>query len=263
MLRAIFLTMLLFGPVLSGFGQKYAIIPQARLDSLRNPSTVSGGEVMRFDTCRIDVGTICEDDAPSSYLFRWTNCSRNPMVVTKVQTSCGCATALYDKRPVLADQRGEIRITYNPKGHSGVLSRKIFVYTQLSSNEPTAILELSGNVLPSVLPTHDYPYACGPLRLKQQEVRMSGNRRQAERIECLNAGDEPLTVAADSLLLPAYIAFECEPAEVPSGGTADLVIRFDPSKVSAALPDRVPLLLDGIDLSPGMRMIYVRFGDDD
>lgn len=234
-------------------------IPRERLDSLSRPATAEGGEVMRFDTQHMDAGRLGEEDAPSSYVFTWRNAGSKPIVITHVKTTCGCAVATFDRQPVRPGGEGRITVTYRPKGHPGSFQRRIFVFTQLSDKLPTAVLELTGQVEPAKLPTWNYPYAMGILLLKQQAVRIAGTHIQAERIECLNAGDRPLHITAEKELLPGYITFESDPETIEPGKTGDLVIRFDPEMAPARLPTQLPLILKGIDLPPSQRTIRIRF----
>lgn len=235
-------------------------IPQALRDSLAHPPQAEGREAMRFKRMRIETGEIREEATPPSFTYRWTNAGERPLVITRVETTCGCAAASYDRRPVLPGGEGSITITYHPKRHPGYFRRRIFVFTQLSEKLPTAILELTGRVIPAALPTADYPYAMNALRLKQQEVHIAGDRAQTERIECLNAGEEPLRITADSLLLPPYIRFECDPQRLEPGATGDLVIRFDPSKAPERLPEQLPVILQGVGLTPRQSTVRIRFG---
>lgn len=218
---------------------------------------------MRFETRRIETGGMNEDDAPRSYTYRWENAGKEPLAITRILTTCGCARATYDKRPVGPGGRGEIGVTYHPKGHPGRFERKIFVYTQLSEKHPTAILELRGHVTGSVLPTHDYAHEMGPLLLKQNTIRIGGAEKQTERIECLNAGQRALHLKADRELLPEYLTFECDPATLEPGKTGDLVIRFDPEKAPQTLPQQIPLLLDGLALPPSRRTLRIEIGDNE
>ncbi len=230
------------------------------LERIADPTTAPGGEAMRFDQRRIETGEIGEDDAPAVYTFRWHNDGPKPLVVTRVETTCGCAKPTYDKRPVAAGGSGEIRVAYHPKGHPGDFRRKIYVYTQLSGKQPTAVLELAGHVVASVLPTHNYPYAMGPLLLKQRTVRFSGEALQVERIECLNAGDTSLRLRAQEGLLPEYLTLECDPELFEPGNKGDLVIRFDPTHAPQTLLRRIPLLLEGVRLPPSQRMLRIEIG---
>jgi len=231
------------------------------LEKIANPATAPGSEAMRFEQRRIDTGEINEDDAPSTYTFRWRNEGSEPLVVTRAESACGCAQPTYDKRPVAAGGHGEINVVYHPKGRPGYFRRKIFVYTQLSDKQPTAVLELTGHATPSALPTYDYPHAMGPLLLKQRTIRLSGDALQAERIECLNAGERTLHLDAARGLLPEYLTFECDPELFAPGKTGDLVIRFDPAKAPETLPREVPIIIEGLRLPPSRRTLRILFGD--
>ena len=78
------------------------IVPRAKLDSLAHPATADGAEAMRFERTQIDAGHIGEDDTPPSYTFKWHNAGTAPLVITRVQTTCGCAAATYGRQPVRA-----------------------------------------------------------------------------------------------------------------------------------------------------------------
>ncbi len=240
----------------------------ALIDSLSNPMVADGSEVMSFESVRIEAGEMNEDSVPSEYVFRWTNEGTSPLCVVAVSTTCGCAAPSYDRNPVRPGESGSVKITYHPKGHPGGFLRKIFVYTNLSSELPTAVLELSGRVLPSVLPTSDYPVAMGGLLLKRSEVSFGGDARQTERIECLNAGDKALEISADYKTLPAGVLVE--PLRIAPGEIADLILRFDPSKAgsTSVSPDfarpaagkrSAPVFLKGIPLPPTKCMITIKF----
>lgn len=236
------------------------IVPRAKLDSLAHPATAAGGaEAMRFERTLIDAGHIGEDDVPPVYTFRWRNTGGKPLVVTRVQTTCGCAAATYGRQPVRAGSEGTVTVTYHPKGHPGSFDRRIFVYTQLSDKMPTAILHLTGTVIASERTDGDYPYAMGALRLKQQSVRLAPERLQNERIECLNTGGKAMRPRCDEHLLPPGITFRCEPATLAPGAKGDLVIGFDPAQATRRPPVQLPLILEGPDVPPSGRTLQIRF----
>lgn len=148
------------------------------------------------------------------------------------------------------------------QGTSGVFDRRIFVYTQLSDKEPTAILSLRGAVTASVRTDDDYPHAMGALRLKQQTVRFGRTDKvQSERIECLNAGDKPLTPLCDEGFAATGLSFACEPATLaPRRKRRSGVVRFDPAKAPQPLR-RTPLPVGGPDVPPSQRMLWIEFGE--
>lgn len=231
------------------------------IDSLYNPPVSEEGAVMFFDTRVLDAGTIEEESAPSEYEFFWTNTGKNPVTVLKVSTTCGCAVPSFSRTPVMPGERSSLKVTYHPKGHPGKFDRRIFVYTDFSGARPAAVLSLKGNVKPAAAPVWLYRFQMGSLYLRRTEIILDGNRKAVERIMCMNAGDTPLTIGVEEMLLPPYLSFRCEPAEIPPGGEADLVISYDPEAAPARMLNYVPLILTGLDLPPGQRTVKVVFGN--
>lgn len=235
---------------------QFHIVPRERLDSLIHPALANGAQAMRFDRTRIETGRIGEDDGPKSFVFTWRNAGSKPLVITRVKTTCGCAVPSYDKRPVKPGESASVTVTYHPKGHPGSFVRKIFLFTQLAENAPTAILELAGEVIPSARPTYAYPHARGNLLLKQEEIRFDATERRVESIECLNGGNDTLRVGIDTQILPPCIRAEFTPAELLPGAIGELTVRFDPAAGKA--PQRIPLFLRGLGLPPGQSAITIR-----
>ena len=194
------------------------IVPRAKLDSLAHPATAAGGaEAMRFERTLIDAGHIGEDDVPPVYTFRWRNTGGKPLVVTRVQTTCGCAAASWDKKPVAPGGEGAVTVT-RPKGHPG-FSTGGFSSTPALGQGATAILSLRGAVTASVRTDDDYPHAMGALRLKQRtrpSVRVPARTRCRAR------------------------SFACEPATLAPGTKGDLVVATRP-KPHAAAPADLPV----------------------
>lgn len=60
-------------------------------------------------------------------VFRFTNVSSCPVVITRVMTSCECTSAVWDKAPLLPGRRSRIEVTYEAE-RDGVFFRKLFIY---------------------------------------------------------------------------------------------------------------------------------------
>lgn len=236
------------------------VIPRERLDSLANPSRANGSEAMQFEQLVISTGNIGEDDGAKSVTYRWKNVGKTPLVITRVNTTCGCTVPSYDRQPVMPGQTSEMTVTYHPKGHPGRIQRKIFIFTQLSASLPSAILQLTGQVVPSTRPTYAYPYAKGKLLLKRQELRFDPSTLSTESIECLNAGDDTLRVAVDTRMLPPCIKAVFSPEKLAPGGLGELIVRFDPAAGKPA--QRIPLFLKGLGVSPGESSITIRIAPE-
>ena len=239
---------------------QFHIVPRQRLDSMANPALANGAQAMRFVAKRIETGPIGEDDGPKNYRFEWQNVGDKPLVITRVRTTCGCAVPTFDKRPVKPGEKASVTVTYHPKGHPGSFARKIFLFTQLDENAPTATLELAGEVIPSARPTYAYPHARGNPLLKQEVIRFTGTAPAAESIECLNGGNDTLRIGIDTRILPPCIRAEFSPAELLPGAIGELTVRFDPAAGRA--PERIPVFIRGVGLPPGKSAVTVRIDAD-
>ena len=229
------------------------------IDSLSNPGLSPEGRALKFDTAVMDAGTVKEDAAPREYEFFWTNVGDTPVTVVKVTTDCGCAVPSFDSVPVEPGERSSLKITYYPKGRPGNFSRRIFVYADVSGSLPAASLSLRGYVEPSDRPVWNYRFRMGSLCLKYKDIYLKDDRKAVERVLCMNAGDEPLTVGVDTALLPPFLEVSVEPETIPPGGEADIVVRYDPSAVPMRLLNVVPIVLTGIDVPPSQRTLRVIF----
>ena len=102
--------------------------------------------VINFGVKEHDFGKINEKDGNVTYKFEFTNKGKAPLVVSKVQASCGCTTPSWSKEPIEAGKKGAITVTYNTLGRPGVFTKTITVY----SNDSIAqvVLIIKGEVIP-------------------------------------------------------------------------------------------------------------------
>lgn len=69
------------------------------------------------------------------YSFKFTNKGKSPLIIEKVQTSCGCTGATTGgKNEYAKNESGEIKITFNTQGRQGHQEKSIVVFT----NDPDA-----------------------------------------------------------------------------------------------------------------------------
>ena len=104
-------------------------VPRAKLDSLAHPATADGAQAMRFERTQIDAVHSGEDDTPPSYTFKWHNEGTAPLIITRVQTTCGCAAATYGRQPVRTGGEPPVTDTYTQKGLQGSYDTSNCVFT--------------------------------------------------------------------------------------------------------------------------------------
>lgn len=253
----------------SGIGHTCAVQAQdarsharQKADSLLNPALMQQAEnILRFEKTVLDVGTLTEDDAPQTYRFTYTNVSPEPVVITRVRTTCGCAVAEVRTGKVLPGETQTLTLTYRPENHPGTIDTNAFVYLSSSDKTPVARLTLIGNVLPGADEWARYPYAMGKLRLKQNTMtfrEVAAGKRPSERILCGNSGDTPLRLSA--LILPKFATFRTEPEVIQPGAEADIVVTLDVSLIPAERGKAFtfPILIEGVDVRPSDRTLNIK-----
>lgn len=208
---------------------------------------------LRFEPKTAHVGTISEDDAPREVTFRFVNDSDTPVVIKRVETTCGCTKPRYSKAPVLPGAKGTLSVFFNPKGQPGTLNRSVYVHTSASATPVK--LTLTGEVTPTKDLHPEYPYRIGALRLKQTEVRFGVVRapmRAMARIEVVNEGSRPLRLSLGGA--PVWVEFRTEPAVIKPDSVGDMVFicnpqGLEPGKIQAEA------MLDGVIALPSERLL--------
>ena len=72
--------------------------------------------------------------------FRFRNTGNKPLVIEKVQPSCGCTVAEQPKEPIQPGGEGQIKASFNSEGRVGTNHKTLFVYANMK-DAPTHSLE--------------------------------------------------------------------------------------------------------------------------
>ena len=99
--------------------------------------------MINFDTEVIDYGTIIQN-SNGIRIFTFTNSGSEPLMITKVKTSCGCTVPTYSKNPILPGQKGQIEIKYDTK-RLGAFTKTITVTS--NAKQSTKILKIKGRIV--------------------------------------------------------------------------------------------------------------------
>ena len=82
---------------------------------------------MVLDTTTYDYGEM-EWAAKGVCEFEFTNKGVEPLIITRVRSSCGCTVPTWTKEPIPPQGRGKIEISYNTR-IEGAFSKGIRIYT--------------------------------------------------------------------------------------------------------------------------------------
>lgn len=81
-----------------------------------------------FSKTEFDFGRILQGEVVS-YTFHFTNTGNVPLIITGVEKSCGCTASDYPRQPIAPGEGGDIKITYDSKGHFGFQTKTVTVIT--------------------------------------------------------------------------------------------------------------------------------------
>ena len=231
------------------------ILPREKIESVANPRLSRDSAALTFDTRHIVAEPMNEDDAPKTFVYRFTNAGKEPLTIKRLVSSCSCAVAVAVKTEIGPGESSQIRVTYNPKGHPGRFERKIFVYTE-GEDDPAAILRLSVDVSNGADMSREWPVQMGPVRLRRQEVTFAEGVKAIEKMRFVNLSGKPLTLSCEEAFLPECLSFRTDPVTVPAGEEGQIVISYDPS-VSGSR-ETMKVILKGLGLPPSKATISVR-----
>lgn len=98
-----------------------------------------------FKTSVHDFGKIAESSESASFDFVVKNEGDAPLIIQRVQTTCGCTTPNYTTEPILPGKEGVIKVTYSTVGRPGAFSKKITVFSNVPDEVYT--LTIKGEVI--------------------------------------------------------------------------------------------------------------------
>lgn len=98
---------------------------------------------IEFKETTIDYGTI-EKGADGVRTFKFTNTGDAPLIISKVNSSCGCTVPKKPDGPILPGETGEIQVKYDTKR---VMPIRKTVTVLSNAETPTVALKIKGNVI--------------------------------------------------------------------------------------------------------------------
>jgi len=63
--------------------------------------------------------------------FRFRNTGGKPLVIERVQPSCGCTVAEQPNEPIAPGAEGQIKATFNSQGHVGINHKTLNVFANM------------------------------------------------------------------------------------------------------------------------------------
>ncbi len=103
------------------------------------------GAVMTFEEVKYDFGDIYQGDKVE-HIFKFENTGNEPLIITNVQTTCGCTAPNWPRDPVIPGQESEIKVVFNSAGKIGRQNKVITIIS--NATNPTNKVTIVTNILP-------------------------------------------------------------------------------------------------------------------
>ncbi|WP_439130341.1 DUF1573 domain-containing protein [Polaribacter sp.] len=102
----------------------------------------ANAQEFKFEEEIINYGNI-HKGANGERTFVFTNIGNQPLIITKVQSSCGCTIPKKPEQPILPGEKGEIKVSYDTK-RTGGFSKSISIYS--NAKNPRKVVKIKGFV---------------------------------------------------------------------------------------------------------------------
>tara|TARA_R110000787_G_scaffold271939_1_gene379200 strand:+ start:3007 stop:3432 length:426 start_codon:yes stop_codon:yes gene_type:complete len=102
----------------------------------------------KFVTETINYGKITVG-ANGVRVFEFTNTGKSPLIITKVQASCGCTVPKKPENPIMPGEKGKIEVSYDTKRVGG-FSKAITIYS--NAKTPRKMVKIKGYVIKATAP---------------------------------------------------------------------------------------------------------------
>jgi len=107
-------------------------------------ANAANAPVMKFEFDSHDFGKIKQGDKVT-YEFKFTNTGKSPLIITNAIATCGCTTPEWPHAPLQPGEGGNIKVTFNSAGKSGLQDKLITITA--NTNPAQSMVHLIGEVL--------------------------------------------------------------------------------------------------------------------
>lgn len=108
-------------------------------------SVMSFAQKIEFTKKVHNFGTLYEEGGPVTYKYEFKNTGPVPLIIFKVEASCGCTTPEWTKRPIAPGKKGFLMVEFNPYENLGNVSKTVTINS--NAENPTVKLIVKANVV--------------------------------------------------------------------------------------------------------------------
>ena len=91
-------------------------------------SFAQSGAKIEFKEETINYGEVVKGEDDGIRVFEFTNTGKSPLIITRVQASCGCTVPKKPDQPIMPGEKGKIEVSYDTKRIGG-FSKAITIFS--------------------------------------------------------------------------------------------------------------------------------------
>ncbi len=206
--------------------KRYLVLIYLIICALATPSAFS--QQLSFESTSFNFGTIAEAGGDVSHAFKYKNESEKPIVIITSQTSCGCTTPEYTRRPITPGQSGEVKITYDPMYRPGRFAKEVKIITS-ASNTPLVLTILGDVTEREKSVEEEYPFEMGSgLRIGSNYYALSqveqGAVKEAQ-VSYINTSDKTISLAVREVTKSGYLYIKA-PKSIAPGEKGSFAVGY-------------------------------------
>ncbi|OFX86576.1 MAG: hypothetical protein A2W99_15685 [Bacteroidetes bacterium GWF2_33_16] len=230
--------------------KKYIFLALVSLLSFKITSAQQNQASISFEKEVHDFGKIKEDGGKVEYRFIFTNTGQTPLIITKVQASCGCTSPSWTENPVMPGQKGFVNAIFDPQNRPGNFNKSITVESNAINSR--VVLRIQGEVLAREKTINDiYPRAVGELRLQTNHfsfVTVYTDQVKVDTFKVFNSSKNQLKIGFSNV--PAYIKLKPFPTILKPGEQGYILGEYDGTNVNDwdFVTDRVKILINDTEV---------------
>ena len=106
---------------------------------------VNGSKIV-FKESKFDFGDITQGDQVE-HVFEFENAGNEPLILSNVQTTCGCTASSWPREPIAPGETASITVTFNSRGKIGVQNKVITVISN-AVNQRERVMIITNVMMP-------------------------------------------------------------------------------------------------------------------
>lgn len=186
--------------------------------------------LVKFQKLTHDFGTIKEENAEHTFIFKFKNISSKAVTIQNVSASCGCTIPSWTQHEITPKDSGFVKAIFNATNRPGAFDKKLTVYLSSETGNDTVVLNIKGIVKPKFKdPKLDFPDKIGGIRLQSRYINLDKIDNKEPVVKEYGIYNDTTIDLRLKVLNPSskYMIVMTEPSVLKPNQTGTIKIMYD------------------------------------